>query len=210
LIAGDVCPDFLSRNPGYDAYHQVLPGRGQDKQARWLRETFNPWVDEIPARFVVGIAGNHDFVFENRNFMPRVNWVYLEDNACEVMGVRIHGTPWVPNLPFWAFYGSENALGAAYELVQPCDVLLTHGPPCGAGDLAPRGKSSGEHVGSEACRAAVQRTKPPIVVCGHIHEGYGKHAVQVSALRGLGSTVYNVAHNDGGYNPVNPPVVIDL
>ena len=54
------------------------------------------------------------------------------------------------------------------------DVLVTHGPPYGFGDL-----TKGRHAGDKQLMKAVQSmVHPPLLwVCGHIHESHGVHTV---------------------------------
>ena len=204
LLGGDICPDYIEHPNGF-----VRPDKGGSRQADWLKDTFKPWLDQVPAEYIVGIAGNHDFVFEHRFLVPELPWVYLQDQGCTVHGVRIYGIPWVPNLPFWAFHARDGALKLAYEQVEECDILLSHGPPYGHLDIAPSkyGSRSGDHVGSVHAVNAIKRMKPDYFICGHIHEGYGFDAIAHSQ----GDTrIINVAHNDGFYDPINKPVVLDL
>jgi Icc-related predicted phosphoesterase len=35
---------------------------------------------------------------------------------------------------------------------------------------------SGEHLGSEAVRRAIEERRPRLVLCGHIHESWGEEA----------------------------------
>jgi Icc-related predicted phosphoesterase len=204
LVGGDVCPDFMGggNRPSRD--------HGAHEQAYWLGTKFRKWLNEVPAAQIVGIAGNHDFVFEHKFLVPLgLRWTYLEDTACDVAGLKIHGIPWVPNLPFWAFHARDEVLALAYQQIQPCDILLSHGPPYGFLDEAPSkyGSRAGENVGSKAAVLAIAKNRPSFFVCGHIHEGYGRtsHTYKRNTTH-----IINCAHMDGGYNPVNPPVVIDL
>lgn len=49
-------------------------------------------------------------------------------------------------------------------------VVVSHSPPYGSRlDLT----SQGIHVGSRALRGFIEKTKPSLVVCGHIHEARG-------------------------------------
>ncbi|ASJ12323.1 metallophosphoesterase [Thermococcus thioreducens] len=50
------------------------------------------------------------------------------------------------------------------------DVILSHVPPHRT--VADR-VHFGHHVGSRALRAFIEEKQPPLVVCGHIHEGRG-------------------------------------
>ena len=59
------------------------------------------------------------------------------------------------------------------------DIVVTHSPPHGVGDLN-MGKS---HCGSKAVRQSVEKQNPAVHVFGHIHEGRGIYKTnQVSIL----------------------------
>jgi Icc-related predicted phosphoesterase len=60
------------------------------------------------------------------------------------------------------------------------DVLLTHTPPYGKGDRAPRDPdplagrlNPYEHIGSTTLQRAIHRAKPRLVVYGHVHADGG-------------------------------------
>jgi Icc-related predicted phosphoesterase len=194
LIAGDVCPDFRGAD-----------GARLDKQgfmqSRWLDTVFRDWLSPISVP-VVSIWGNHDFVGEHPDLIPDLPWTLLEDSTTCANGVYIYGTPWVPGLPYWAFFGRQEALEARAELIPVgCDVLMTHGPPYGYGDLIPGGTPKqvekygnidGMHVGDRSLVPAIERARPAITICGHIHEARGTYM--------LGERpVYNVASVDEQY-----------
>lgn len=185
LLAGDICPDFGG--------HYV-----STMQSDWLKEQFGSWLEQIPAKNVVGIAGNHDFVFERRSLIPNgLRWTYLQDTSVQVEHLLIHGTPWVPNLPFWAFFKTSVGLERTYEQTPLCDILLTHGPPFGYLDFC------GQHVGSIACYDTIKRVKPTYSICGHVHEGFGRCELP-------DTTLLNVSLKDEYYQIVNPVVEFDL
>jgi Icc-related predicted phosphoesterase len=142
---------------------------------------------------VVGIAGNHDFLWEKTDAAYYLPWSYLQDEAVEVNDLKIHGTPWCPVLRAWAFYGNDVLLEEKAALIPKCDILIAHSPPYGYGDRV----LSGEHVGN----CAIPTDAAPVVITGHIHEAYGLH-------RAPFMDVYNVSHMDVHYNPINPPVEI--
>jgi Icc-related predicted phosphoesterase len=96
-------------------------------------------------------------------------------------GVQIDGVDFfglgaaIPVTPFgpWSFDLSE---AEAEQMLSECPdraVLVSHSPPFGYADA-----SGEQHLGSRAVRAALERTQPRLVVCGHIHASWG---VQVSA-----------------------------
>jgi uncharacterized protein len=53
-------------------------------------------------------------------------------------------------------------------------ILCPHAPPYGTACDRIR---SGEHVGSRALRALVEREQPDLLLCGHIHESRGEDTV---------------------------------
>ena len=131
LLAGDLVPLGA---------HAPRDGR------RWLDGTFRAWLDALPARTrVVGVAGNHDFVFQEGEvaFDPPLRWTYLQDSEATVAGLRIWGTPWQPRFFDWAFNLDEPELAEKWAAIPDgLDVLLLHGPPFGYGDPRRGGPSA--------------------------------------------------------------------
>jgi predicted phosphohydrolase len=189
LLAGDLCP---------------LGMASVEHEARWLRGSFRRWLDAVPAREVVGIAGNHDFVFEHApQLVPDdLRWTYLQDTGSLAGGLSAWGSPWTPWFHDWAFnapaVGGEDFLRERYDAAPDgVDVLLLHGPPAGYGDRVTRGAS----VGAVAALELVERLRPRLCVFGHIHEGRGAWTHGVTRL-------INAAAVGTGYRPRRDPVVV--
>lgn len=149
-------------------------------------ETFVRWFAAQPAASRVLIAGNHDFVCErDRGLVRRVclahDIVYLEDEAVELRGLRLFGSPITPSFGSWAFQRRRGAEIAAVwaKIPDAVDVLITHGPPMGIGDTIWLGR----HVGCEALRDRVRALGPRVHVFGHIHEAHGEHTPAGSSTR---------------------------
>lgn len=102
---------------------------------------------------------------------------------------------WAFNLP-----RGEQCLAKWNQIPAEIDILITHGPPIGHGDLC----SSGLRAGCVELLATVQeRVKPKYHVFGHIHEGYG--------ITSDGKIFFvNASTCDVNYSPINPPVVFDI
>lgn len=201
VIAGDVCPDYLQTLYG----NSVKVNKGEQKQSLWLSEHFEPWLKCQRAKHIVGIAGNHDFVFEKKFLVPELSWIYLEDSEVTIDGVKFYGTPWVPNLPFWAFYGTERVLELRTKAIpDDVNVLISHGPPYGYGDIAGAkyGDREGLHVGDVPLLERIKEIKPPLVVCGHIHEGRGNYVIDTTT-----TLLHNVSYVDVTYTPYDLPFV---
>jgi Icc-related predicted phosphoesterase len=211
ILGGDICPDFIRTR--YSS--RVVNDNGEQRQRHWLDTEFRSWLNNVPAEHVVAIWGNHDFVGERDYLVPKdLRWTLLNDSSTVIDGVKFYGTPWVPGLPYWAFFADERRLKLRAEAVEDdTDILISHGPPHLFGDYIPTsfvqqtkyGNYGGEHVGDSTLNSALMRVKPALVVCGHIHEAYGRYDSHVS-----GATIFNVALNDAAYNPVNPIVELPL
>ncbi|XP_023349871.1 metallophosphoesterase domain-containing protein 1 [Eurytemora carolleeae] len=127
---------------------------------------------------------------------------YLEDSGIVLYGLNIYGTPWQPEFGNWAFnlVRGEQCLQKWNQIPENTDILITHSPPVGFGDLC----STGIRAGCVDLLNTVQlRVKPKYHVYGHIHEGYG--------IRSDGQVVYvNASTCDINYIPCNPPIVFDI
>ena len=183
LLGGDLCP---------------ADDHGLDRQAAWLDGPFLRWLEAVPAKDVVGIAGNHDFLFERApSRIPEgLRWTYLRDEARLVAGLTIFGSPWTPWFYDWAFNAprvdGERFLGESYAACPDgTDVVLLHGPPRGYGDRT----VGGDDVGSSAVLDLVDRVQPALCVYGHIHEGRGRWTRGATQLA-------NVSAVDLSYAPV--------
>src|SRR2546423_393204 len=68
LLAGDVAP---------------ATNHGIPFQAGWLDQHFRRWLRRLPARKIVGIAGNHDLIFDHEpQRVPHdLPWTYLQDSG---------------------------------------------------------------------------------------------------------------------------------
>ena len=105
----------------------------------------------------------------------------------------------------WAFMRSREALAEIYASIpEHVDILVSHQPPYGLGDQAVDEHSGKvEHLGSRELLAAIARVKPRLVICGHIHSGYGR-------FESAGTPIYNVSVVNEHYRVVRSPTVIDI
>jgi len=185
LIAGDVCPCW---------------NHGRAFQARWLHSTFANWLKRQPARRIIGVWGNHDLIAEQRpELVEGLPWTVLTDEQTEFEGLVIHGLPWQPRFCDWAFNLDEPELSRKYDMILRANVIVSHGPPAGYGDLC----SHGERVGSIAFTKAIERTKCKLAVFGHIHEDAGQWDLN-------GSILANVTHVNERYQPTNTPAAFEI
>jgi Icc-related predicted phosphoesterase len=98
----------------------------------------------------------------------------LHGEATSVDGVELYGlgggipiTPWD-----WSFDLDEDEAAAKLDACPAGAVMLIHSPPHGHVDVS----GAGMHLGSDAVLAAIERLEPPLVLCGHIHESWGRES----------------------------------
>lgn len=192
LICGDICPPW-DRNDEFQEY--------------WLDTAFRKWLMGIKARKIVGVAGNHDFIFQVLpHKVPPLPWVYLEDSGTEFENVKIWGSPWQPYFCDWAFNLYEADLEKKWQLIPlDTDILVLHGPPHGYGDQAPRLNTNGfVNTGSPSLLKRIKEIEPRLVVFGHIHEARGRWELK------SGTTLANVSVVDGNYELIHSPMTFEL
>ncbi|OWZ07480.1 Calcineurin-like phosphoesterase, partial [Phytophthora megakarya] len=154
---------------------------------------FNEFLGRLPHRYKLVIAGNHESSFD-RTFYPQfwhqyghcqqydpdevrallTNALYLEDEAVLIEGFLFYGTPWQPEFCNWAFNlpRGDALLQKWRHIPTDTDVLITHTPPMGHGDL----------VGYQ------RPVNPPFVfeLRGPPKRGYLKHTVSLTTPNPLG------------------------
>eukprot|EP01059_Diplonema_ambulator_P033923 TRINITY_DN7365_c0_g1_i1.p1 TRINITY_DN7365_c0_g1~~TRINITY_DN7365_c0_g1_i1.p1 ORF type:complete len:291 (+),score=79.70 TRINITY_DN7365_c0_g1_i1:44-874(+) len=183
---------------------------------------FNKWLGELPHKYKVVIAGNHETSFDVEAY-PKIGkrfhsepqdplqcraaltnmTHYLENTACEIEGYKFWGSPWSPRFHDWGFNATRGEqCRAIWETIPTdTDVLITHGPPLGHGDLCFGGHRAGC---VDLLKEVTYRIKPKLHIFGHVHEGYGVTSNTQGTLFGNASTC------NFRYKPVNPPLVFDL
>lgn len=130
------------------------------------------------------------------------NCVYLEDSFVTLYGLKIYGTPWQPEFCHWAFNvpRGEKCLEKWNLIPEDVDILVTHTPPIGFGDLCCTGVRAGC---VELLHTVQQRVKPKYHIFGHIHENYGTYSD--------GKIIFiNASTCDLSYSPNNLPIVFDI
>jgi len=177
---------------------------------------FFDWFTLLPHRIKICIAGNHDWHFELENSRARektIGCIYLQDSELVTPeGLKIYGSPWQPEFCDWAFnLPRGNPLKEKWDMIPAdTDILVTHGPPYGIMDriqppFHPKFEREGEdpNVGCKELLNAATKIKLMLHVFGHIHSSAG--------ICTINNTIFvNAAICDEQYNPINPPIVIEL
>lgn len=131
------------------------------------------WFAEVPAKHVVCVGGNHDFLLQSREFCFS-HATLLEDSGMEIEGISIYGSPWCPDLSGFAYYASQEQLIEKWrQIPSGVDLLITHTPPLGILDVPSSGMG---YLGCAQLRAELKRIQPRWHVFGHIHASHGEHS----------------------------------
>ena len=197
VVGGDVCPDKI-----YGEYAINFP----DWQLQWFENTFIPWVEDQPAEFVAITWGNHDWcghLKPNAEYGKKTS--VISDGPVIVNGTKFWLTPWSNQFMTWAWMQEHDKLAEVYaKIPEDVDVIVSHQPPYGFGDLYPNmhtGKL--EHVGSSELLYTIERVKPEVVICGHLHGGHGMYKHQETHI-------YNVSMLNDTYQKVFEPTIIEI
>jgi Icc-related predicted phosphoesterase len=148
-------------------------------------------------------GGNHDRKLESilaHRPQPFKNAYFLKDELVEFRGLKIFGTPWVPDLPRHAFFKKQSALTELWaKIPSGMDILVTHTPPKGILDASSRGQS----LGCRALADELKRISPRIHCFGHVHASAGH--------RRIGETLFiNASSIESGTGRIRAPVTITL
>jgi len=160
---------------------------------------FIEWFSKLDYRYKIMIAGNHDSLFEKMGYDTTFKMcdekgiIYLQDTEIIIEDLKIYGSPWTPEFCGWHFMLPENSLKSKWDSIpEDTDILITHGPAYGIGDLVKNSYGTDPHVGSTTLTEKIQKM-PHLKyhLIGHIHEGRGIY--QTSGFTTINASVLD--HN---------------
>lgn len=200
IHAGDIMNSGYNRNDIWDFLH---------------------WYHSIPGYDAkVFIAGNHDRMFQNHPEDVE-EWLnkfldidYLQDDEVVLYfdgpngehpedNIRIYGSPWQPEFYSWAFNlprGGIEIAGKWEAIPDNTDILITHSPAFGTLDTVVG--RPWDSLGCELLAERIERLRPKIHVCGHIHSGYGYEFKD-------GTHFFNASVLDERYEYTQKPMTFD-
>lgn len=207
IIAGDVCPD---------RFGPFLAIHAPEQQKAWFDRNVRPWLADAPAAHKIMTWGNHDWCGQACSFRcdspsegSSTDLQILVDEGTTLRTdagpISVWATPWSKQFMNWAFMKPPRELADVYaQIPEGIDILVSHQPPYGRGDrYFDVGAGKVEHLGSPELLAAIDRVRPKLVICGHIHDGHGRTEYD-------GIPIYNVTLVDEQYRLVHSPTVIDF
>lgn len=203
-ICGDISPLYIQANT--------------IKMKKWLFDKFKPWCESLSCDKVLFIAGNHDWICNDIDFMQTIfpkddkvtylfheNYIYTSKNGKEY---SIFGTPYCKLFGNWAFMKLDSKLAELYsDIPNNLDILLVHDQAYGYGDILEIGSTpwaDGSHIGNKELTKAILNKQPKYMFTAHLH-------TTTHDCVEIGSTKrYNVSIKDEKYNPVYNPLIIEI
>lgn len=191
---------------------------------------FKKWLYEQKYKKKIVIAGNHDnyfvglpsdpHIFSDYNIKTGEQLSYAEylcDSGTEYEGMKIWGSPWTKTFegmnPLCKAFtlDTEEELAKKWALIPDnIDILITHSPTLGFLDKT----INDRYVGSESLKLRIwgMYNPPKLVVCGHIHEAYGKDYEKWGECTDeeFNQIFVNASHVNERYEPVNKPIRVIL
>jgi len=168
-------------------------------------DRFLKWFKKQPHKHKIFVGGNHDRALADLGFgyfaSDREGITFLDNSFTEIEGIKIWGSGASRTYGhITAFMHSEEGLGKIYSNIpDSIDILISHTPAYGVLDT----EADGRPLGSTALAEHIFRVKPKMVLCGHIHGGYGEKTLD-------GVHYINASHLDVTYRKYRPAIVYDL
>ena len=124
---------------------------------------FVNWFCDLPYRYKIFIAGNHDACLYGANVLGLdKNCYYLCNSGINIAGVNFYG---IPMFVEDVIIGNDRL---HFQSIPPeTDVLITHQPPMGILDF------DGIHYGSADLWKEMTQISPKFHLFGHIHSAGG-------------------------------------
>ena len=161
---------------------------------------FIEWYKNVPVKYKIYVAGNHDTSIERRLVTPghfaEAGIIYLENQATIIEGIKFWGSPITPTFFDWAFMKARDKTHKVWaQIPDDTDVLIVHGPPKGVRDLSFDREGNLEMCGDKALMKRCYALKDTLkLVCfGHIHNCKDVDTNQGVAHYSLVKTVYSNA-----------------
>lgn len=155
---------------------------------------FMDWFCDLPYKYKVFIAGNHDHcLYEAELEGLDNNTYYLCSSSIEIEGIKFHGVPM-----FMGDVLENRYVDYIASIPNDVDVLISHQPPMGIMDLSRK-----VHYGESLLLRQVKINPPRLHLFGHIHDAYGQ-------VQEDGVIFSNAAIVDDQYVLTNTPRVYEI
>jgi len=173
---------------------------------------FINWMEDQKHPHKIVVMGNHDRTADPKHIAYTPNLYeglmkdkkihYLFNSGVQIDGINFWGSPYIPNLPMWAFHdGGKNK----FEDVPPdVNVMITHGPPHRIRDYSMNFWGEKSHYGSVHLLNCVKNLKQLKAHCfGHCHLPSG--CEEIDGVKYINASICNEK-----YEPVRSVCVVEI
>jgi Icc-related predicted phosphoesterase len=184
-----------------------------DKVKNWVEfQNFFEWYKNLDIPYKILIAGNHDATLYHNTMnikqqLKDSGIIYLENDYCDIEGIKIFGTPITPTFNNWYFMKQRSKLDNVWSNVDDnIDIFVSHGPCKGILDLSEDINHNLEYCGDKALyRHITSRIKPKLFLHGHIHSNknientgiYYKDKIYFSNAASMMDNKFGILHCNG-------------
>lgn len=136
---------------------------------------FIDWYKNVDIKYKVYVAGNHDTSIEKglvtKKDFEDAGIIYLENEYVTIQDIKIFGSPHTPQFGNWSFMKDRVKLERFWRkaINEPCDIIVTHGPPKGMLDKSYDRAGKMEMCGDRSLLNRIIEIQPKLVCFGHIH-----------------------------------------
>ncbi|KAF8864051.1 Metallo-dependent phosphatase [Acephala macrosclerotiorum] len=172
------------------------------------------WLNSQNHMHKVLIGGNHDRLLDpsfpelHPGVLPQdsnasnLNWgslIYLSNSSATLefpngQKLNVYGSPYVPACGRWAFMYPNDTDVWHESIPADTDIVVTHGPPKWHLDCT----LSGEHIGCPHLLRELKRVRPPLVICGHVHEAHGEENLIFDEVDSIWERMMETNGSSGG------------
>lgn len=136
---------------------------------------FLVWFGNLPIKYKVYVAGNHDTSIEKR-YINKFDFtdkgiIYLENESVEIEGIKIWGSPITPEFGVgWAWNRKREKIHKYWDLIpEDSDIVISHGPPFGILDATYDRSNNYDLCGCRNLMKRITKVNPKLCLFGHIH-----------------------------------------
>ena len=178
------------------------------------------WLDSLPHRHKIVIAGNHDAFLDPRSRRTlskadqtgTIDWKnvqYLQHSSVTLAfpgrTLKVYGAPHVPQLggPEHAFQYARGQDAWTETIPSDADIVVTHTPPKYHRDLQAA-------LGCEWLLKEVGRVRPRLHVCAHIHDDRGVEVLWWDRGQRAFESIRERANSESHWGVVDPRNWLDM
>ena len=99
---------------------------------------FAEWYNKIDVKYKFYVPGNHDTAMYdkliNLTDYPNIKFLISTLYHIEEYDIKLYGFPYTSMFNNWAYMLNSNNMKLAVDMIEECDILISHGPPYGVLD----------------------------------------------------------------------------